>query len=98
MKDKEIEEILIDLLKNVFDDNKHDLQKLINEALKEEATISIKKFKDGTAKTNIKGRRLSVLITLAGLEKTILEDLKPPKGLWEKIKNVIGVKEANDNE
>lgn len=98
MKDKEIEEILAYLLKNVFEDNKHDLQKSINEALKEEATISIKKFKDGTAETNIKGHRLTILITLAGLEKSILEDFNPPKGLWEKIKNVIGVKEVNGNE
>ena len=65
-----------------------------DEAIKEKAVVSIEKFEDGRATTRIEGSNLSVLIALAGLEKTVFEKLEVPEGLWEMVKEKIGTKEA----
>ncbi len=84
--------------KMVYESMSSSLDKMINEAFKEKASISIEKFEDGSANTSIKGRRLPILVTLAGLENFLLKELDPPKGLWEQVQNKIGTKEANYNE
>lgn len=106
--DKELKEMLDKLSKlnkimdTLIDDKKEGfvskVQKSINEAFKEKATISIEKQENGEATTHIEGSTLAVLITLAGLEKTVLEKLDTPKSLWELIKQTVGTMEADDNE
>ena len=101
--DKELMEIL-EKLNNMLEKEIKNFEKTegikekINEAFKEKAVISIKKHENGTAKTHIEGTNLAVLITLAGLEKTVIEKLKVPNEIWEMIKNIVGTREAEDNE
>lgn len=73
-----------------------DIQKEIHKSFNEEATISIKKHKDGTAETTINGSSLAILITLAGLEKAILEKLEAPDEIWHMIKDITGCREAGN--
>lgn len=101
--DKEIKEMLKELLKDLEEkldkiDGDFNLKDKINEAHKQPAKISIEKHEDGRAETHIEGTNIAVLIALAGLEKTVLEKLNPPKGLWELIKTSTGTLEVGDNE
>lgn len=96
--DKEFLEMLNGVLEDMLGDNENSLsnkmKKRIDEAFKEKATVSIEKFEDGTAQSRIEGSNIGILIALAGLEKTVLEKLDTPKGLWELIKHTVGTKEA----
>ena len=101
--DNEIKEMLKELLKDLGEkldkiEGDFNLQDKINEAHKQPAKISIEKYEDGRADTRIEGSNLAILITLAGLENSILERLNPPKGLWDLIKASTGTREAGDNE
>lgn len=95
---KDLNEVLGDLLNDDTDSVKSKLQEKINKGFNEKASVSIVKFEDGRAETHIEGTNTAVLIALAGLEKTVLEKLNPPRGLWELVKNMVGTKEAGDNE
>lgn len=95
---EELNETIEDLLKDNDKDFNSKLQKGIDKAMKDKASISIEKFENGTAEVNFEGRNLAVLITLAGLENCVLEKLNPPKELWEIIKHRVGTMEVNDNE
>lgn len=99
--DKELLEMLKDLneaLGDLLNDDKNKvinkMQKEINKAFKEKASISIEKFEDGRAKTHIEGSTLGILIALAGLEKSVLEKLDVPREVWGLIKRTVGTKEA----
>jgi len=99
--DKEFLEMLKSLngvLEDMLGDNENSLsnkmKKRIDEGFKEKATVSIEKFEDGTAQSHIEGSNIGVLIALAGLEKSVLEKLDVPKGVWELIKHSVGTKEA----
>ena len=98
--DKEIKEIM-DNLKEIQELLKNSkackVKDAIHDAFNEPATISIKKDADGKAKTHIEGTNLAVLITLAGLEKCILEKLDAPNGLWEAIKSIVGTMKVGKN-
>lgn len=100
--DNELREMLKDLLKDLGEkiDQMGDFNigDKISEAYKQPAKLSIEKFEDGRANTSIEGTNLAVLITLAGLEKAVLEKLNPPRGLWDLIKTTVGTREAGDNE
>lgn len=74
------------------------IEKDINNAFKEECTISIEKKKNGESISRIEGKPITILITLAGLEKGIMEKLNPPKELWNMIKEKVGVKVVDTNE
>lgn len=74
------------------------IEKRIEKAFKEKATISIKKFKGGSSEVSVEGSKLAVLITLAGLEKGIIEHFNVPTELWKMIKDMVGTKEAIENE
>lgn len=91
--DKELKEKLSKLLDMMLDKGL-DVPNYIGDAFKEPCKISIEKKADGTAKTMINGNYLTVLLTLAGLEKVILEKAKVPTPVWENIKEIVGVKEA----
>lgn len=85
MKNK-IEEIVDDILNDLKKDCLLDIDKKLQKALNQPAKISIEKFKDGTAKTQIKGTKYAILIALAGLETNILEYLNISSESWEFIK------------
>lgn len=95
---KELNEVLRDLLNDNITAVNSKIKNKIQEAFKDEATISIKKSKNGRAKSHIEGSTLAILITLAGLEKTVLEKLNTPNGAWEIIKHTVGTMEVGENE
>ena len=101
--DNEIKEMLKELLKDLGEkldkiDGDFNLQEKLSEAHKQPAKLSIEKHEDGSAITQVEGSNLAILITLAGLEHSVLEKLNPPKGLWDLIKASTGTREAGDNE
>lgn len=69
---------------------------IFDKAFKERAKLSIEKSEDGTAKTKIEGNTLAVLITLAGLEKTVFEEYEVPKEVWEMVQEKVGTKEVDN--
>jgi hypothetical protein len=75
-----------------------DMPNFIKEAIekghKEEAKISVHKYADGRAETSVEGSTMGILIALAGLEKTVLNKIGVPAGLFELIKDTVGTKEA----
>ena len=73
------------------------ISKSISEALKKPAKISMKREKGGKGVTNISGTPMAILVTLAGLEYTILNNLNVPKILWEQVKEQISTEEVKDN-
>ena len=93
---KELENGLGDLLNGNTEVINTKIQNKLNEALKDETTISIKKHKDGSAEICTKGNTIAILITLAGLEKAVLKNLKTPDTVWETIKEVVGTRENNN--
>ncbi len=95
---KNINGVLEDMLGDNKDSVKSKLQERINQAFKEKASISIEKFEDGRAEAHIEGTNIAVLIALAGLEKSVLEKLNPPIGLWKTIKDKVGTMEVGENE
>lgn len=96
--DKELLEILNEALGDLLNDDKNKvinkMQKEINKAFKEKASISIEKFEDGRTETHIEGSTLGILIALAGLEKSVLEKLDVPREVWGLIKRTVGTKEV----
>lgn len=101
MIDKELKEKLEELnglLRDVVEDNKQGLIDKLNDRLekahKEKVIISVEKDIDGKAETKIEGTRLALLVTLAGLEKSVLNQLHCSEGEFEIIKSSVGVREA----
>lgn len=98
--DKEIEKLMKDVLKKMDKklNDMEDIEKMTNKAIDEHINkpceISIKKGENGEAECKVEGTRTAILITLAGLEKNILEQLKPPAGLYERIKSKVGIREV----
>lgn len=96
----ELKEVLSDL-KKIFDEKENTPEnakkmfyELLNRAINEPCEISIKKEKNGYAQASINGERLSLIVTLIGLEREVLNKLKCPKEEYEFIKTFIGSKEA----
>lgn len=94
---KELIEMLKDINKTLdkiieVDDDK--IKKAIDEAFKGEATISMKKYKDGRAETHMEGDKITLLIALAGLEKNMLEKLEVPSLVWEHFRSIVGTTEV----
>ena len=58
----------------------------------------IEKDNDGTAETHIEGTNLAILITLAGLEKAILEQTKTPAFVWERVQKQVGTRTTDIKE
>lgn len=93
--DKMIEKLkeLNELLEGACDMPKH-LKEAIEKGHKEEAKISVHKYADGRAETSVEGSTMGILIALAGLEKTVLNKINAPAGLFELIKDTVGTKEV----
>lgn len=93
--DKMIEKLkeLSELLEGVSDIPNH-FREAIEKGHKEEAKISVHKYADGRAETSVEGSTMGILIALAGLEKTVLNKINVPAGLFELIKDTVGTREA----
>lgn len=93
--DKMIEKLkeLNEMLEGACDLPKH-LKEVIEKGHKEEAKISVHKYADGRAETRVEGSTMGILIALAGLEKTVLNKINAPAGLFELIKETVGTREA----
>lgn len=96
--DKELKKMLEKLTTILEKEIKGKLIEKIKEAINEPCKISREKESGGKATTKIEGSILSILITLASLEKTVLEKLDPPAGLFEMLKEITGVTEDKENE
>lgn len=91
---KEIEDKLDDLIeeiaKSVF--NEKEERKILEQALKENAEIKVVN-KNGCTQVSMEGRRLTLLLLLAGLEKNILKKTNTPEIFFEQLKKIVGTKE-----
>ena len=100
MRDKDLEKMikklkeLNEILEGVTDGMPNKIMEAINKGHKEEAKISVHKYADGRAETSVEGSTMGILITLAGLEKCVLEKLNAPAGLFELVKETVGTREA----
>lgn len=72
----------------------NNIKKAIEKGHQEEAKISVHKYADGRAETSVEGSTMAILISLAGLEKTVLNKIGVPAGLFELIKDTVGTREA----
>lgn len=99
MRDKDLDK-MIEKLKELNEilEGVSDMPNKIKEAIekghKEEAKISVHKYADGRAETSVEGSTMGILITLAGLEKTVLSKVNAPAGLFELVKETVGTREA----
>lgn len=101
--DKELKKLLKDLngvLGDFLDKNKDKMSKMLNDrfnkASKEEFKISAEREKNGSVKVEFKGDTLAILVGLAGLEKSILKQLKTPDSAWELIKDAVDMEAINE--
>ncbi len=104
MENKEIKEMLNDLkeLIEMFEDSdigkaKEKFEKMLKEAINEPCKITIEKGKNGEAKLGVEGRRLALLISLAGAKQGILKQLKCSDEEFEFISNFVGTRDNNDD-
>ena len=73
----------------------------IDEVIDEPCKILIEKGKNGEGYLHIEGNSLAILVALAGAEQNILKKVKCTDSNFEKIKDMIGtvdVDEDTDNE
>jgi hypothetical protein len=100
MRDKDLEKMikklkeLNEILEGVTDGMPNKIKEAIEKGHKEEAKISVHKYADGRAETRVEGSTMGILIALAGLEKTVLDKINVPAGLFELIKDTVGTKEV----
>jgi len=100
MRDKDLEKMikklkeLNEILEGVTDGMPNKIKEAIEKGHKEEAKISVHKYADGRAETSVEGSTMGILIALAGLEKTVLDKINVPAGLFELIKDTVGTKEV----
>lgn len=92
--EKELDKLL-EKLKNSILESDEDIDKELREHHKKPALIHIEKKENGDSSIKLEGTATAILITLAGLEKTILEKLNPPAGFYEFIKMKTGIKGAD---
>ena len=100
MKEKEIDELL-DSLKEIITKaskipTEEEVKKKFNEALKEPCKILIETKNENT-RMNIEGGRLTILLTIAGAEKGILNQLECSKDEFEFIKKIVGVENEDED-
>lgn len=99
MRDKDLKQMikkleeLTEMLENV-EEIPNKIMEAIEQGYNEEAKITVHKYADGRAETQIEGSTMAILITLAGLEKSVLDRVNAPAGLFELVKETVGTKEA----
>ena len=93
---------LCEIGEDLLDDGKSSKVKFIAKSIKkaynEPAKISVKKDETVQATCHIEGKALPLLITLAGIEKAILNKTHVPKELYEIIKSSLGYVEVKEDE
>ena len=99
MREKDIEKMIkkleeLNKLLESVSDLPNNLKDAIEKGHKEEAKISVHKYADGRAETSVEGSTMGILVTLAGLEKCVLEKINAPAGLFELVKETVGTREA----
>ena len=101
MRNEELKKVLKELnqkLGKILEDQAEELTSELNTAIErahnEKCSISIKKNKDGNTTTKLEGTTMAILVTLAGLEKTVLESAHVPNSVWEMIKETVNITEA----
>ena len=99
MKNKDLKQMIKKLEElNELLEGANNIPNKIKEAIEkghnEEAKISIHKHADGSAETSVEGSTMAILITLAGLEKTILNKINAPVEVFELVKETIGTREV----
>lgn len=94
--DKELEKTLknLDKLIKKSEKLKAKADKNLEKAVKEPCKIQITKEKGGACDLIIEGGRLTLLLTLAGAVKSILDQLDCSEAEFNYIKNITGFKEA----
>ena len=98
--DNEIKEKLNELLEKVIDKvskNMDGLEDNFNQAVKEPCKIHVDNDGKGTG-VKVEGKRLSLLITLAGAEKNILKELNCSNSEFDFIKNMVASEIADKEE
>ena len=94
--DKELEDLLKQLSEKIKDITKDKKLEIAYKALEKakndnDVLISVEKLKDGKAKAQIRGNNLSLLVTLIGLEKHILQTTNTSENEFNVLRKVIGV-------
>ena len=93
---KGMKEVLELLNSDNFKEKKDKFEKMLNEALDEPCKITIEKGKDGACRCGIEGRRLSLLIALAGAKKDLLKQLHCSDEEFEFISKLVGTRQADE--
>lgn len=98
--DKEIKEKLNKLLDTMLDkvaEKMEEMEGALDKALQQPCKIHI--YSNGNdTQLDVEGGRLTLLLTLAGAEQSILKQLKCSEDEFNFIKNIVGTREAGDNE
>ena len=94
MNNKKIEKLLNDIKETIKELNLDNMAETFIEATKDPCEISIRTDNKGGAEINVEGHKLSLLIALAGLEKSVLQQLNCDKDTFELIKNIVGTREV----
>lgn len=84
-------------LKKVLDDDdmkeaENEFMENMKKAVNQHCTISMKKDKNGEAKLQYDGCRLGLIISLIGIEQSILKDLECDEDEFKFIKSFVGTK------
>ena len=105
MKSKELKELLKEMedIKKLLESKDYkklqkEADKMFENAIKEPCDIVIKKDNNNGASIMVNGKRLAILVALAGAEEGILKELNCSKEEFNFIKNFIGTKEVFKNE
>lgn len=101
MNNQELKKMLHELnekLGKILEEKGDEIEKALNDSISdghnESAYLSFKKDKNGYAEVVMEGTTMSMLIALAGLEKTVLEKTHVPSAVWKTIKETVGTKEV----
>lgn len=92
-----MEEQIKELLENLKDlkENINNSKEKLKNAFEGKATIKFE-YENGICNANIEGGKTTMLIALAILEKTILENTKASTKFYEAIKKAINEAEINE--
>ncbi|MBQ6546496.1 MAG: hypothetical protein IJL74_00665 [Bacilli bacterium] len=87
--DKDLKE----LLDNLKDKLMEEMDNKLNEAKNIPCEISVKTNKKGGAEVKVKGNKVSLLIALAGLENSVLKQLKTSENEFKMFKSIVNTEE-----
>lgn len=95
MKHEKIKNLIGELLEEMLNgDLDTAIKGTLEDAMKMDCKISIEKDKQGRAHTRLEGNSLAILVTLAGLEKIVLDKLDCNNRTFEILKRMIDQEDA----